>query len=129
MYHEHHYYYSLESISNLLKRHNLEIFDLEKISIHGGSLRIFVKTKKSKRNISSKYTNLLNLERDIKLNTLKFYKNYQQEVNEIKQKTIKLLNQLNKQKKEVHAYGATAKGNTFLNFCRIKIIKLNIFMK
>ena len=49
VYHEHHYYYSLESISKLLNRHNLEIFDVEQISIHGGSFKIFVKPKKSKK--------------------------------------------------------------------------------
>ena len=61
IYHEHHYYYSLNSISKLLNRHNLEIFDVDKIPIHGGSFRIYVKNKNSKIKLSNKYKTNLSL--------------------------------------------------------------------
>ena len=120
IYHEHHYYYSLYSISKLLNRHNLEIFDVEKIPIHGGSYRIYVKSFEAKRIITKRYKKLFSFEKKTKLNTLDFYKNYQKDVNEVKKKSINLLKILNQKNKIIHAYGAAAKGNTFLNFCGIK---------
>ena len=119
IYHEHHYYYSLYSISKLLNRHNLEIFDTEKISIHGGSYRIYVKNKDSKRNISKRYKRLISFEKKIKLNNIKFYNTFQNKVERLKVKTNILIKKLLDDKKILHAYGAAAKGNTFLNFCGI----------
>ena len=45
IYHEHHYYYSITSFKNLIEKHNLKIFDLEYLKIHGGSYRVFLKKK------------------------------------------------------------------------------------
>lgn len=119
IYHEHHYYYSLHSISKLFNRHNLEIFDTEKIQVHGGSYRIFVKSKSSKRIVTQRYKNLLNYEKNIKLNEIKFYKNFQRKVDNVKLKANRLIKKLVEQRKTIHAYGAAAKGNTFLNFCNL----------
>ena len=119
IYHEHHYYYSLLSISKLFDRHGLEIFDVEKISIHGGSYRVYVKNKKSKINISKRYKKLLNIEKRSGLNSIKYYKSFQKEVEKVKIDSNKLVKKLIKEKKIIHAYGAAAKGNTFLNFCKI----------
>lgn len=119
IYHEHHYYYSLRSISQLLERHNLTIFDAEKINIHGGSYRIYVKKINSERLITKRYKRFLKFEDKVSLNSEKFYKNFQDKVNKIKSDTIKLIGKILKKKKILHAYGAAAKGNTFLNFCNI----------
>lgn len=119
IYHEHHYYFSLYSISKLLNRHDLEIFDVEKISIHGGSYRIFVKTKDSKRKVKKKLYNFLKFEKQINLNSKNYYKNYQKLVNKVKVKSLDLIKKLILKKKTIHAYGAAAKGNTFLNFCKL----------
>ena len=125
IYHEHHYYYSLHSISKLFERHNLKIFDTEKIKIHGGSYRVFVKRKSSKRSITQRYKNLLSYEKNIKLNNIHFYKNFQNKVNNVKLKANKLIKSLLNQNKIIHAYGAAAKGNTFLNFCNLKDNQIN----
>ena len=119
IYHEHHYYYSLHSISELLKRHKLELFDIDEISIHGGSYRVYVKKFSSNKKITNKLKKLILFERKIKLNSLEFYKNFQKVVNKIKTNTIKTIEKLKSKNKIIHAYGAAAKGNTFLNFCKI----------
>ena len=92
---------------------------LKKIQVHGGSYRIYVKSKFSKRIITQRYKNLLNYEKNIKLNDIKFYKNFQRKVDNVKLKANRLIEKLLKQKKTIHAYGAAAKGNTFLNFCNL----------
>ena len=125
IYHEHHYYYSLHSISKLFKRHGLEIFDTEKIKVHGGSYRVFVKSKSSKRIVTKRYKKLLRYEKIIKLNNIDFYKNFQRKVDNIKLETNKVIQKILKQKKKIHAYGAAAKGNTFLNFCNLNDSQIN----
>jgi len=125
IYHEHHYYFSLYSISKLLNRHGLELFDVEKISIHGGSHRIYVKTKNSNRKITKKVHNFLKFEKQINLNSRHYYKNYQRLVNQVKNKSVNLVKKLISKNKTIHAYGAAAKGNTFLNFCKLNNNHIN----
>ena len=125
IYHEHHYYYSLYSISKLMKRHSLEIFDVDKLAIHGGSYRIYVKKIDSDRKITNRFKKLYSYEGMIGLNSKEFYKNFQTIVDQIKKSSLKLINSLKKRKKTIHAYGAAAKGNTFLNFCKVNNSQVN----
>lgn len=124
IYHEHHYYYSLHSISYLMKNHNLEIFDVEKLKVHGGSYRIYLKKISSKRKITNRCKKYFKFEKKTQINSLNFYKNFQKLVDKTKKNTKDFLNDLKKKGKVVHAYGAAAKGNTFLNFCKISENKI-----
>jgi hypothetical protein len=120
IYHEHHYYYSLESIQILLKKYNLFIFDLEKINIHGGSIRIFVKKKFNKKiKKSKKLLNEIKKEKKMKIYNKQSIKKFSQKVHEIKLNAKKYLKILKDKNKKISAYGAAAKGNTFLNYCGI----------
>ena len=119
VYHEHYFYYSLLSINNVLTHHNLKIIDVEKLKTHGGSLRLYVASSNKKVGSEFNIKNFVNVQKNEKINkidTLNYYKKFQFKTNESKKKFIKFLN-VNKNKK-IFAYGAAAKGNTFLNFVK-----------
>lgn len=119
VYHEHYFYYSLLSIKNVLDHHNLKIIDVDKLSTHGGSLRLYLssKNKVTKSNFDIRnFDNLLKLEKK-KLGNLNYYRKFQFYTNKSRNKFLKFLEK-NKHKK-IFAYGAAAKGNTFLNFAKI----------
>ena len=120
IYHEHHYYYSLESIQNLLKKFNLYIFDLDKINIHGGSLRIYVRKKFNKKiSKSKKLIREIKNKKKMNFHSDKSFKNFEKKVSSIKFVSTKFLKKIKSRNKKISAYGAAAKGNTFLNYCNI----------
>ena len=121
IYHEHFSYLSLIAVKRIFECQHLELFDVEEIPTHGGSLRIFAKhdTDKSK-NISSNVESLLNKEKKAGLHNMDYYLNFQERVDSIKYAVWDFLMQQKKAKKKVIGYGAAAKGNTLLNYCGIK---------
>jgi len=121
IYHEHFSYLSFTAVKRIFEHQKLEMFDVEEISTHGGSLRIFAKhiTDKSK-NISSRVENLLKKEEKAGMLCLEYYLNFQERVDIIKCAVWDFLIQRKKEEKKVIGYGAAAKGNTLLNYCGIK---------
>ena len=120
IYHEHYFYYSLLSINNVLTHHNLKIIDVEKLETHGGSLRLYVAPKNKKIRSEFDIKNFIKVQKNEKINkigTLNYYKKFQFKTDQSKKKFIEFLKR-NKSKK-IFAYGAAAKGNTFLNFYNI----------
>ena len=125
IYHEHYSYLSLIAVKKIFLKHQLTIFDAEEISTHGGSLRVFIKHKKD---LSKKVTSNLN-KIFLKKKKLKLKKKKKNEIikKKIKLKKKNFLNFLHdnlKKKKTFVAYGAAAKGNTFLNFLNINSVKI-----
>ena len=121
IYHEHFSYLSLLAVKAIFNHHGLEVFDVQEIPTHGGSLRIFAKHAGSaKHAVVSSVEDLLNKEIAVGMNTLQYYQGFQQKVNEVKNQFLGFLLQAKKEKKKIAAYGAAAKGNTFLNCCGIK---------
>jgi len=121
IYHEHFSYLSLLAVKAIFNHHGLEVFDVQEIPTHGGSLRIFAKHAGSaKHAVVSSVEDLLNKEIAVGMNTLQYYQGFQQKVNEVKNQFLGFLLQAKKEKKKIAAYGAAAKGNTFLNYCGIK---------
>lgn len=118
IYHEHLSYFSLHPLIRLFEKTSLEIFDIERMSLDGGSIRVFVRKKKNKK-ISPKIEQYLKKERAYKLQTLAPYETFAKNVIDRKNKFRKLLNELKKKKNKIIGYGAPAKGNTFLNYCNI----------
>jgi 2-polyprenyl-3-methyl-5-hydroxy-6-metoxy-1,4-benzoquinol methylase len=120
IYHEHFSYFSFLTIKKIFLYHNLTIFDVEKLSTHGGSLRIHVKHTEDKTKRNSPKINLL-----IKIPT---YKKFQDEVIKIQNKIQKFFINTKIKNKIIVGYGAPAKGNTLLNFCKIdtKNIKFTV---
>ncbi len=119
IYHEHHYYYSLESIQNVLKKFDLQIFDLDKLNIHGGSIRIYAKKNKDILKKSKNLIQEINKEKMLNLYSNKNLKKFSYSVKNTKKNTIEYLSKLKKRNYKISAYGAAAKGNTFLNYCKI----------
>jgi 2-polyprenyl-3-methyl-5-hydroxy-6-metoxy-1,4-benzoquinol methylase len=121
IYHEHFSYLSLLSVSQIFLAQGLEIFDVDEIKTHGGSLRIYAKHIEDKsKSISQRVNLLVKKENDKKLNTLEYYANFQNKALKVKLDLLSFLIEQKKAGKKVAAYGAAAKGNTMLNFCGVK---------
>ena len=120
IYHEHFSYLSLHSVSKILKAFNLIIFKVEKLATHGGSLRIYIKNKEYRQiKIDKSFKTIYRQEvRSSIFKNQKMLK-FQKELKLIKENFINLLIDLKLKKKKIVAYGAAAKGNTFLNYCNI----------
>lgn len=121
IYHEHFSYLSFSTVKRIFEAAGLEMFDVEEIPTHGGSLRIYAKHQEDlSRIVSENVAVLLEKEKRTGLNDLAYYQGFQQKALKVK---LDLLNFLVKQKNDgvtVAAYGAAAKGNTLLNYCGVK---------
>jgi hypothetical protein len=121
IYHEHFSYLSFYTVKQIFESQGLEMFDVEEIPTHGGSLRIYAKHKEdSTKPVSENVTALLKKETDKGLATLAYYDNFQQKALKVKLDLTDFLIQQKRAGKKVAAYGAAAKGNTMLNYCGIK---------
>jgi SAM-dependent methyltransferase len=121
IYHEHFSYLSLFTVKQIFESQDLAIFDVDELSTHGGSIRIYAKhTEDNSKLISEKVDLLLQKEIDKGLNTLEYYNNFQQKVLKVKLDLTDFLIEQKRENKKVAAYGAAAKGNTLLNYCGIK---------
>ena len=121
IYHEHFSYYSLYTSRLILEKHGLEVFDVEQLPTHGGSLRIYGKHKGDEsKSISGNVVDLLEEEEMKGMRTIEYYSGFQKKVDKLKIDLINFLIEQKKQNKKVVAYGAAAKGNTLFNYCGIK---------
>ena len=118
IYHEHLSYFSILPLLKLVKQFGLEIFDIRKQSVHGGTLRIFV-SQKDNYPINNSVNVFLNEEHKLGLDKIEFYHKFSTNVEELKKNLLKLLTQLKKENKSLLGYGAPAKGNVLLNYCGI----------
>ena len=121
IYHEHFSYFSLTSLYQIFSSHNLNIFDVEELSTHGGSLRIFVKHSSNilyekKQSVSK----MLQVEEEFGLKKIETYKNFSNKVKKTKDGLRRFLENVKKENKKIACYGAAAKGNTLLNYCDVK---------
>ena len=121
IYHEHFSYLSFQTVSKIFESQGLEMFDVEELKTHGGSLRIFAKHKEDQtKTISEKVSELLEKEKQAGMDTLEYYSHFQPLVDKIKYNTLEFLIDQKQKGKKVIGYGAAAKGNTLLNYCGIK---------
>ncbi len=117
IYHEHLSYFLVKPLKKLYENNGLHIISIKKYPIHGGSLRIYASKNKLKEDKSVDY--FLKLEDKKGLYSIKAYINFNKNVKKIKKDFLDLLKTLKNKNKKVAAYGASAKGNTLLNYCRI----------
>lgn len=113
--HEHLEYYSLLSLENLLKRHNLEVFDVEESDINGGSFRTYI-SNKGERRILNSVINMRAKEGKINLKSKKVYLDFAKRVEDNKNKLFKLISKLVTKNKKIFVYGASTRGNTLLQY-------------
>ena len=119
IYHEHLSYFSLTPLMNFFKQLDMEIFNVEKIPVHGGSLRIFVKKQAGKFDIDKSVPEMIEFEKRYGIDKFETYKKFADKVQHVKAKLSGFLKEIKKDGKIIAAYGAPAKGNTLLNFCEI----------
>jgi hypothetical protein len=121
IYHEHFSYLSLTSVQTIFENNGLSIFDVEKLSTHGGSLRVYAQKNITKSKPISKNLNELLIEEKLKgISSLDYYSNFQVKANKVKNNFYKFLIEKSIEGKTVTAYGAAAKGNTLINYAGIK---------
>ncbi|MBN1452604.1 MAG: class I SAM-dependent methyltransferase [Anaerolineales bacterium] len=116
IYHEHLCYYSLTSLEHLFRAHGLMAVDVERIPIHGGSLRVFARHAALFEGQQSDRTRILLEEEQVwGVGEITFYRDFGQRVEELRHKLTGLLVDMKSQGKRLAAYGASAKGSTLLN--------------
>lgn len=121
IYHEHFSYFSFIAVKRIFEKQGLEMFDVEELPTHGGSLRIFAKhINDESKEISANVKDLLGREKDEGMTQMSYYYDFQQRVDEIKYAVWEFLIGARRENKKVIGYGAAAKGNTLLNYCGIK---------
>jgi len=128
-YNEHIYLFSLLSINNLIKKYKLEVFNIEKLNTHGGSLRYYIKkVSNNKFEVHKKVKMQLNREVSYGINKYSTYIEFKNKVESSKRKLKQIFLNLKKKNKKIIGYGATAKSSTVLNYCNIKNETLEYFL-
>ena len=121
IYHEHYSYLSLTALEGIFRKNNLQIFDVEEHSTHGGSLRLFAQRYDTgKRVITERLIELRKREIDAGVNSVSFYKDLQEQANTVKDNLLSFLIKAKQDGKKIVAYGAAAKGNTLLNYAGVR---------
>ena len=118
-YDEHVYVFSALSISNIIKPSGLRLFDAEKMSTHGGSMRYFICKKESKYKSTKKLEKIFMEEKNTGLDKFSTFKRFSKRVEKSKKDLIKLLKELKLKNKKIISYGATYKSTTVFNYCKI----------
>ncbi len=119
IYHEHFSYLAFFVVANTFKRHGLEMFDVETIPTHGGSIRIFAQHEGGPREAGPNVAAMLEQEKEYGLMSPEAYKTFAEQVRNTKRRLLEFLIKANDEGKSVVGYGAPGKGNTLLNYCGI----------
>jgi hypothetical protein len=113
IYHEHLCYFSVTALDHLFRRHGLYLNEVKHLSIHGGSLRLYVEKVE---NVGPSVRDMLAVEKAEKVDVIDFYRNFSNRVQQVKQTLGTMLRDLKAQGKTIAAYGAAAKGSTLINY-------------
>ena len=119
IYHEHYSYLSLHSIEICLSRHGLKVFDVEELATHGGSLRVWACNASDPRATGPGLAIIRTKESNFGIATPEAYDGFADKVATIRQNLSSFLDEVKKKNKTVAGYGAAAKGNTLLNYCKL----------
>ena len=120
IYHEHFSYFSLLTVQKIFDNHNLKIFDVDEISTHGGSLRLYVTHKDNNQIIISKnILSILEKEKNFGLDKISTYDKFSKHIYKINFDLQNFIKTVKNESKSIICYGAPAKGNTLLNYCNI----------
>jgi SAM-dependent methyltransferase len=130
IYHQHLCYFSVTALDKLFRRHHLYLNDIRRLTIHGGSLRLYVEKGE---NVAATVKDLLQSEKDSGADRMEYYCQFADRVREIKRALTELLTNLKEQGYRIAAYGAAAKACTMLSYCGVDsrhidyIVDLNEF--
>jgi len=118
IYHEHLSYLSVKPLVAFFENNGFEIFDIQEVDIHGGSIRIFV-NRQSYRNVSAKVTDMMSSENDGDIYSIENLMLFSENVKKNRNNLMNLLYKLKSEDKRIAAVSAPAKGMTLLNYCGI----------
>jgi 2-polyprenyl-3-methyl-5-hydroxy-6-metoxy-1,4-benzoquinol methylase len=121
IYHEHFSYFSFITAEKIFAAHGLTLFDVDELSTHGGSLRIYGRHEAdSSKPVSARVTELRAREESAGITRVASYSSFAEHVRETKRSLLEFLIQAKRDGKSVVGYGAPGKGNTLLNYCGIR---------
>lgn len=116
IYHEHLCYFSVTALDKLFRRHGLYLNAIDRLDIHGGSLRLYVEPKED---VGQAVTELLALERKEGVDSFRYYQDFSDRVANLKDRLLGLIRQLKSDGRSIACYGAAAKGATLVNYMGI----------
>jgi SAM-dependent methyltransferase len=120
IYHEHFSYFSFMTTERIFAAHGLTLFDVDELSTHGGSLRIYARHAEDPApEVSERATRLRAREQLAGFDRLDTYASFTEQVHETKRRLLEFLISARRQGKRIAGYGAPAKGNTLLNYCGV----------
>lgn len=119
IYHEHYSYFSFSTVREIFRHHGLDLFDVEELPTHGGSLRIYAAPVDAKRPVSTAVEDLLARETASGIRDLRAYASFEARVREVRDNLLRFLETEATDDRTVLGYGAPAKGNTLLCYCGI----------
>jgi C-methyltransferase C-terminal domain/Putative zinc binding domain/Methyltransferase domain len=120
IYHEHFSYFSFATIAEILRAHGLDVYDVEELWTHGGSLRVYAQHAGGPHETGNAVAKLVAREEREGLRSPERYTKFAEDVKECKRALLELLIGLRREGKQVVGYGAPGKGNTLLNYCGIR---------
>ena len=121
IYHEHFSYFSFLTADRIFAAHGLTLFDVDELTTHGGSLRIYARhVDDSTKPVGPRVHELLAREGAAGFRTLERYTSFTEQVHETKRRLLEFLIGARRQGKSVVGYGAPGKGNTLLNYCGVR---------
>jgi SAM-dependent methyltransferase len=130
IYHQHLCYFSVNALDRLFRNHGLHLNDVERLAIHGGSLRLFVEGTEEP---TERVQKLLEAEKDAGVDRIDYYRTFAERVQGIRTRLTALLKDLKEQGSTIVGYAAAAKATTLLSYCQIDktlidyIVDLNEF--
>jgi hypothetical protein len=120
VYHEHLCYYSVTSFRNLFAQHGLALVDVERLPVHGGSLRVYFQRADGPRSLEregkARVDALLMEEAGWGVDQFAFYQNFGGKVENLRVELLALLKKIKAERKRIAVYGASAKSATLLNY-------------
>ncbi len=121
IYHEHFSYLSLTAVARIFEANGLSLFDVETLTTHGGSYRVFAQRSDAGcHRVSERVAQTLRLEEAAGMRATTTYAGFQARVERAKNELLAFLLEAKREGKRVAAYGAAAKGNTLLNFAGVR---------
>jgi hypothetical protein len=121
IYHEHFSYFSFLTAQRIFAKHDLEVFDVDELPTHGGSLRIYARHRDDmSKPVSQNVIELASREEAAGFTKLEHYSTFKERVEQTKRKLLSFLIHAKQEGKSIAGYGAPGKGNTLLNYCGIR---------
>jgi hypothetical protein len=121
IYHEHFSYFSFLTTMKIMGRFGLAVFDVEELSTHGGSLRVYARHAECTAHpVTERVRELAEREEEAGFTRLETYFSFDEKVKETKRRILTFLIDAKRAGKSIAGYGAPGKGNTLLNYCGIR---------